>query len=92
MLQFLTLAWNTEEKAFGLLGEPKEGSPGLSASSQPQHGAVFLPGAVRTWSWSWSLLRSKTRVHSSCRQGPTLGLQGQGDRTLTLMGQGPWKS
>lgn len=47
MLQFLTLAWNTEEKAFGLLGEPKEGSPGLSASSQPQHGAVSLPGAVR---------------------------------------------
>lgn len=92
MLQFLTLAWNTEEKAFGFPGEPKEGSPDLSASSQPQHGAVFLPRAVRAWSWSWSLLRSKTCVHSSCRQGPTLSLQGQGDRMLTLMGYGPQKS
>lgn len=26
-LRFLTLSWNVEEKAFGLLGEPPEGSP-----------------------------------------------------------------
>lgn len=44
MLRFLTLSWNVEEKAFGLLGEPPEGSPrpvpALTATEW---------GCLRTW-------------------------------------------
>lgn len=39
MLQFLTLAWNVEEKAFGLLGEPTRRSPRpVCQRSQTQNG------------------------------------------------------
>lgn len=93
MLLFLVLSWSVEEKAFVLPGEPTEGSPSsVYQRSRPQSGAVFVPGAVRALSWSWGLQKSKTCVLSSCRQGPTLSLQGQGDGMLTLMGYGPQKS
>lgn len=46
MLRFLVLSWNVEEKAFGLLGEPPEGSRrSVGQHSQPQDG-----GCLRTWS------------------------------------------
>lgn len=92
MLQFLTLAWNVEEKAFGLLGEPTRRSPRpVCQRSQTQNGAPSY-GARRACSWPWSLQRNQTCIQSSCRQGPTLSLQGQGDRMLTLLGYGPQKS
>lgn len=98
MLQFLTLAWNVEEKTFGLLGEPTRRSPRpVCQCSQTQNGASMkvsmkIPGARRACSWPWSLQRNQTCIQSSCRQGPTLSLQGQGDRMLTLLGYGPQKS
>lgn len=73
MLQFLTLSWNVEEKAFDLLGEPQVCLPALTATEW---------GCLRTWRCkSLELVLEPVEeqlcVHSSCRQGPTLSLQGQ---------------